>query len=222
MTVSQEDKDAMARLLAVMNGESAPSSAAVAKRAPIMETEEIGGPGVITQREITAMADVLGKLNKVTQQVMFESNADTESRMAVRTMRTDDVVKVGEYQIDIVTNERRLAGKQYYRIEHTGSSTVIANDITLYEVALAVVKLLNGNAYVNDNRIRRLFEIDERYTGHRVDAMTARIHMRRAEKAGDKFKQDILESRYQKSLDEAMRAKGEIKKALISGGNNNR
>ena len=214
--VTPEEKDAMARLLAMMNGETPAPAPQPSNRQSVTESQEIGGPGVITQGEINAMADVLGKLNKVTQQVMLESNGDSEARMAVKTTRTDDGVKVGEYKIEILMNERRLAGKQYYRIEHTGSKTVIANDITLYEVALSVVKLLNSNTYVNDQRIRKLFEIDERYTGHRVDAMTAKIHMRRAEKKGEDFRIDVLESRYQKSLDEATRAKQDIKKVLGS------
>ena len=222
MTVSQEEKDAMARLLAMMNGETPSPAASASQKQTISESEEVGGPGVVTQREINAMADVLGKLNKVTQQVMLESNGDTEARMAIRTSRTDDGVKVGEYKIEIVMNERRLAGKQSYRIEHTGSNTVIADDITLYEVALNVVKLLNNNTYVNDLRIRKLFEVDERYKGHRVDAMTAKIHLRKAEKVGDKFRMDMLESRYQKSIDEAMRAKHDIRKVLNNGRGDNR
>lgn len=222
MTVSQEEKDAMARLLAMMNGETPTPSASIPNRQPVMEAEEICGPGVVTQREINAMSDVLSKLNKVTQQVMLESNGDSEARMAIKTSRTDDSVKVGEYKIEILMNERRLAGKQYYRIEHTGSRTTIADDITLYEVALTVVKLLNNNTYVNDQRIRKLFEIDERYTGHRVDAMTAKIHMRRAEKQGEHFRMDVLESRYQKSLDEATKAKQDIKKVLDNGRGANR
>jgi len=218
--VTPEEKDAMARLLAVMNGEA--PTAATTGRQPVMETEEVGGPGVVTQSEINAMANVLGKLNKVTQQVMLENSGDAEARMAMRTTRTPDGVKVGEYKIEVMMNERRLAGKQYYSIEHTGSNTVIANDITLYEVALAVVKLLNNNTYVNDHRIRQLFEVDERFTGHRVDAMTAKIHMRRAEKTGDTMKQDVFESRYQKSIDEAMRAKQDIKKILNHGSSSHR
>lgn len=220
--VTPEEKDAMARLLAMMNGETPAPAPHQSNRQSVAESQEIGGPGVITQGEINAMADVLGKLNKVTQQVMLESNGDSEARMAVRTTRIDDGVKVGEYKIEILMNERRLAGKQYYRIEHTGSKTVIANDITLYEVALSVVKLLNSNTYVNDQRIRKLFEIDERYTGHRVDAMTAKIHMRRAEKKGEDFRIDVLESRYQKSLDEATRAKQDIKKVLGNARGDNR
>ncbi len=213
MVVSNEEREAMARMMAIMNGET-PPPASNSVTTPINEGVELAGPGVVTQREINAMADVLSKLNNVTHQVMLESNGDVNTKMDIMTTRTDRAVNVGGYKIEILTDERRVAGKQYYRIEHAASGTVIADDITLYEVALGVVKLLNSNRYVNDIKVRNLFEIDARYTSHRVDAISAKMAHRKAEKSGNMIKEDIYATKYQKALDLAMAAKSDLKRAL--------
>lgn len=214
MVVSNEEREAMARMMAIMNGETPPASSNYSTSTPVNEGVELAGPGAVTQRDINAMADVLNKLNNVTHQVMLESNGDVNTKMDILTSRTDRAVNVGGYKIEIMTNERRIAGKQYYRIEHAASGTVIADDITLYEVALGVVKLLNNNRYVNDNKVRNLFEIDARYTSHRVDAISAKISHRKAERAGNMIKEDIYATKYQKALDLAMTAKNDLKRAL--------
>jgi len=213
MVVSNEEREAMARMMAIMNGETPPAMS-TSGSAPITEGVELAGPGVVTQREINAMADVLSKLNQVTHQVMLESNGDVNTKMDIMTTRSDRAVNVGGYKIEIMTDERRIAGKQYYRIEHATSGTVIADDITLYEVALGVVKLLNNNKFVNDIKVRNLFEIDARYTSHRVDAISAKLAHRKAEKTGNMIKEDIYATKYQKALDLAMSAKAELKRAL--------
>lgn len=210
--VSNEDRDAMARILAAMNGDSAPL--VESKSQTTAPDIEIGGPGVVTTAEIDAMANVMNKLNKVTQQVMLESNGNLQDRLDVRTSRNENSVKVGEYTIGIRLNERRLAGKQYYTIEHTSTKTVIADDITLYETALTVVKLLNNSHYVNHPSVRKLFELDDRYTSHRISAMSAKISARKAEKNNDTFKKDIYESKVQASLDQALNAKKDIKQEI--------
>jgi hypothetical protein len=210
--VTDAEREAMARVMAIMNGESVPAQPQVSNRSAAPEIE-IGGPGVVTTAEVSAMANVLKSLNKVTQQVMLESS-NPHDKLDIRTSRDSSGVKVGEYKIEIQHSDRRLAGKQFYSIEHTGTGTVIANDITLYETALAVVKLLNNNHYVNHTNVRRLFELDDRYTSHRISAMSAKIAGRKAEQRGDDFKKDIYESKVQSSLDQALQAKKDLKKAI--------
>lgn len=215
--VTDAERDAMARMMAIMNGETPAPAVNYGGSTQVNEAIEISGPGVITQGEINAMANVLEKLNKVTHQVMLESNGDVDTKMDIMTSRTDRTVNVGGYKIGILTNERRIAGKQYYCIEHAASGTVIADDITLYEVALGVVKLLNNNRFVNDPSVRSLFEVDTRYTSHRIDAMSAKLRHRKAERAGDMIKEDIYATKYQKALDQAMGAKAELKRMLTNG-----
>lgn len=212
MTVSSEEKDAMQRLLDVMEGKT-PSSPALPTNHG-SSNMELAGAGQVTQRDIDAMSQVLAKLNTVTQQVVYESEQDPQLRSAMVTERNDSGVKVGSYQIMIKEDEKRLAGKQYYSIYHTRTNDIIADDLTLYETALTIVKVLNSGRYVNDPLVRKLFEADDRYTSHRTDAIRFKARMKQAEKRGDDSKMDVYESRYQVAIDNAMTFKKDIKKLI--------
>lgn len=213
MSVSPEERDAMARIMMMMEGKtpSKPSPANKTSAAPI----ELAGPGQVTSADVNAMADVLQKLNSVSDRVVTEmvteSNYNTEVRTAITTSRNEHGVKVGLYQIMIKEDEKRLASKQYYSIYHTKTGDVIADDLSLYETALNVVKLLNSGKFVNSSEVRKLFESDDSYTAHRQDALRFKKAMIIAERKSDFSKRDLYESRYQASLDRAMAAKKEIK-----------
>lgn len=211
--VSPEDKDAMKRLLEMMEGKT-PSSPSPTPVSYGSNEVELAGAGQVTQRDIDAMSSVIKKLNSVTQEVISESYANPILAEAVQTKRNEEGVKVGSYQIMIKEDQRRLAGKQYYSIYHSRTNDIIANDLSLYETALMVVKLLNAGGYVNDPVIRKLFEADDFYTSHRTDAIRFKAKARSCEKIGDRSKMDVFESRYQASLDNAMTYKKQIKKLI--------
>lgn len=212
MNVSPEEKAAMQRLLEVMEGKNpAPPAQSVRYGSPDVE---LAGAGQVTQRDIDAMSDVLNKLNNVTQQVIYEGENDPQLRTAIVTERNENGVKVGNYQIMIKEDEKRLAGKQYYSIYHTRTNDIIADDLSLYETALTIVKVLNSGRYVNDPLVRKLFEADDRYTAHRTDAIRFKARIKQAERRGDLSKRDMYESRYQVSIDNAMSFKKDIKKLI--------
>ena len=210
MTVSPEDRDAMARLLDIMNGNS-PTTHTTSHSSPKTSSGvELAGPGVPTRADVDAMANILGKLSTLTvsKSHILQESVDTELAEAIQTERTETGVNVGRYQIMIKENPRRLAGKQYYSIYHSVTNDVIADDLSLYETALTAVRLLNNGKYANCKEIRKLFEQDDLYTAHRVDALT---YKRRLQRLDDPVKHDIYESRYQASIDKAMTAKKQIK-----------
>lgn len=208
MTVSSQDRDEMTRLLNIIEGKETSSPV---KNLPSSSagSVELAGPGAITQADINAMAGILSKLNSVdTRTTIVENVDDRLFNEALETSRTDDGVKVGKYKIQIQENKKRLAGKQYYSIYHSITNETIADDLSLYETALAAVRLLNNGKFVNSKEVRKLFEQDDIYTSHRVDALRYKY---RLSKSKDPMKQDIYESRYQASLDRAMLAKQQIK-----------
>lgn len=209
MTISKEDRDAMSRLLEIMNGKKPSTPAQVAQHSPV--GVELAGPGVPTQADISAMANILTKLNTLpveTPARVLTESADRELVEAIQTERLPSAVNVGRYQIMIKENAKRLAGKQYYSIYNSLTNDVIADDLSLYETALTAVRLLNNGKFTNSKEIRKLFEQDDLYTAHRVDAL---MYKRRLAKVNDPIKQDIYESRYQASIDKAMSAKKQIK-----------
>lgn len=216
MAVTPEERDAMARLLSVMEGKEPPP---LANNRPAARSDmpiELPGAGQITSADISAMADVMSKLNALTDQVVgemvTESQSNQEVRTAITTSRNDAGVKVGLYQIMIKEDEKRLAGKQYYSIYNTKTNDIIADDLSLYETALNVVKLLNSGKFANSSEVRKLFDYDDGYTSHKQDALRYKKAMMIAERKSDFGKRDIYESRCQASMDRAMACKKEIKR----------
>ena len=214
MTVTPEDRDAMADILRIMEGKSpisSPKKPSAGSNAPV----ELAGPGVVTNADINAMADVLNKLNSVSNDVVKEMVTESEYNsgmdFALNTVKNDTGVKVGKYQIMIKEDTTRLAGKQYYSIYNTRTNDVVADDLSLYETALTVVKLLNNGKYTNSPEVRKLFDYDDTYTSHKQDAIRFKRAMVVAEKKSDFSKYELYESRHQASLDRAMAAKKNIK-----------
>jgi hypothetical protein len=212
MTVTPEERDAMANILRAMNGE-APITPV--KNSNVTNSVELAGPGAVTNADINAMADVLNKLNSVSNDVVKEMVVESEYNpsvdMALNTSKNEDGVKVGRYQILIKEDDKRLAGKQYYSIYNTRTNDIIADDLSLYETALTVVKLLNGGKYTNSPDVLKLFDYDNTYTAHKQDAIRFKRAMIVAERKNDYSKYELYESRQQASLDRAMAAKKNIK-----------
>lgn len=206
--VTPEDTDAMARILRAINGE--PQSEL--KTNPTTYAAELNGPGQISRHDVDAMASVMTRLNSLSNRVvdnMITEGVDSPHvSEALYTERTDIGIKVGRYQILIKEDQKRLAGKQFYSIFNSLTNDTIADDISLYEAALAVVRLLNNGHFANSVDVRKLFEHDDAYTSHRIDALT---YKRKLATISDPSKKDIFESRYQASLDRCMNAKRIIK-----------
>jgi hypothetical protein len=211
--VTPEDRDAMARLLEIMGGNtSVPASTTRTVTESFDQPVELAGPGQVTRKDVDAMASVLTRLNSLSNHVvdnMITEGAEfPKAAEALQTQRIQNGVKVGRYQILVKEDASRLAGKQFYSIYNSLTNDTIADDISLYETALTAVRLLNSGRFANSLEVRKLFEQDDAYTSHRVDAL---MYKRKMSATSDPSKRDIFESRYQASLDRCMAAKKQIK-----------
>ena len=209
-SVTPEDRDAMARILQMMNGETPSSSSAPST---ISESAvDLAGPGQVTKADVDAMASVLGRLNNLSNRVvdtmLTEGAVSPAVSEALNTEKLQSGVKVGRYQILVKEDHNRLAGKQFYSIYNSLTNDTIADDISLYETALGVVRLLNSGSFTNSQEVRKLFEYDDLYSSHRVDAL---VYKKKMSTNPDPSKRQIFESRYQASLDRCMLAKKNIK-----------
>jgi len=208
--VTPEEREAMLRLRNIMEGVHNPEPAK--PNSNLSREVELAGPGQVTNADIHAMSDVLSKLNSITNHVVddmiTESVAHPQISEALHTQKLSNGIKVGRYQILVKEDAQRLAGKQFYSIYNSLTNDTIADDISLYETALAVVRLLNKGKFANSAEVRQLFENDDAYTSHKVDAINFK---RRLKTVKDVAKQDIYESRLQASMDRCMAAKKLIK-----------
>lgn len=216
MNVSTQDRDAMMRLMKIMNGEAAPTqneSLSGASASPV----ELAGAGQVTSRDIQAMAQVLNKLNAVmesTHQHMWEQGAqDPEMAEALITEKQADHVKIGQYKIRVQEDAHRVAGKQYYSVVNVVTGDTLAHELSLYEAAHGLVRMLNRGMWINSPKVRELLEAEAAYTGHRVDAIRYhRMLQKLTESVSNQSKRELYETRKQVSLDKSMQAKKLIKK----------
>ena len=213
MAVTPEERDAMLRLRNIMEGKQTPNvQGSQTYMAGPTNTGELAGPGQVTSADVNAMASVLNRLNNLSNHVVddmiTESVVHNNVAEALVTERVTNGVKVGRYQILVKEDALRTAGKQFYSIYNSLTNDTIADDISLYETALAVVRYLNAGKFANDPAIRKLFEHDDSYTSHRVDAVQFK---KRLLTTKDPVKKDLYESRLQASMDRCMDAKRLIK-----------
>lgn len=219
MSVTPEERDAMQRLLRVMNGESASlhesKTSTVNQAGPVI----LPGAGQITSQDVNAMADVLKRLEQAvsgtSQQMVMESQVDQELNEALVTNSIPQGVKVGIYKIQQRLDEHRMAGKQYYDVINSLTGQTVAHELSLYEAAHGLVKLLNNGKYFNSSEVRELMEAESNYTSHKIDAVRYHRMMLRAQKTGDHNKGDLMEVRKQSSMDRAMMAKKLVKKLYM-------
>ena len=217
MTVNDAERNAMARLLEIMNGNTA--SVQPVKESygsPSSDLVELPGAGNVTQRDIQAMAAVLEKFNSaVTQtqsQLMTESVTDSRVAEALVTEKQTTSIRIGHYKIAVRMDESRVAGKQYYDVIHGVTGEKLASELSLYEAAHGLVRLLNAGKYVNSQQVRDLLEAEASYTGHRIDAIHFHKMARKAHAKNLASKADLYEDRKAASMDRAAQAKATLKK----------
>jgi len=213
MTVSSEERDFMQNLLDKLNGEvaTAPVKKLTENRKTHAEPVELAGPGAVTQNDIMAMSQVLSRLDELTNDMVSDPEPAQEFKQALHETRNRIGIKVGNWQIAQHEDTARLAGKQYFSIYHSETQQVIANDISLYETALSVARLLNTGEYVNSVKVRELFEQDDSYTSHKIDARRFYIRSRNSTSPAQK---ELYENRMQASRDRAHLLRNHLKKNL--------
>jgi len=212
MTVSSEERDFMQNLLDKLNGEVATTKPGKLteqrkKSGPV----ELAGPGGVTDSDIMAMSQVLSRLDGLTNDMVNDPEPTQQFSQALHESRNKIGVMVGKWQIAQHEDATRLAGKKYFSIYHSETQQVIANDISLYETALCVARLLNTGEYVNSIKVRELFEQDDSYTSHRIDAHRFLI---RGKKSTNPQQRDLYEARMQASRDRAKQILTSVKKSI--------
>ena len=215
MTVTDSDRLAMSRLLEIMNGQT-PSTPALHESVTHTHPVELPGAGQISSRDIQAMAQVLSKFNQAVNQthkdLIRESVHDANVAEALVTERIQDNVRIGPYKIAVRMDESRVAGKQYYDVIHSQTGDKLAHELSLYEAAHGLVRLLNSGKYVNHPQVRELLEAEAAYTGHRVDAIRYHNMINKAKKTQQLMKLEVYEARKADHMDRAAIAKAQVKK----------
>jgi hypothetical protein len=109
-------------------------------------------------------------------------------------------------------DETRVAGKQFYDVIHSATGDKLAHELSLYEAAHGLVKLLNSGKYINHPEVRELLEAEAAYTSHRVDAIRYHKMIQVAQKNNQLSKLDLYEARKDAIMDRAAQHKAHVKK----------
>lgn len=221
MTVTPEEKAAMARFMSILNGD-------VSDTQPLTETHssqrstpvELAGAGQVTSADVRAMADVLTRLNSaisaVSNEMVVESAADPAVAEALVTEQTHTGVKIGRYEIRVNLDETRLVNKQNYSVVNKLTGETLAHELGLYEAAHGLVRLLNSGHYINSSTVRELLEAENSYTSHKIDALRFRRRAKKSQNEGNTHAFSLYEARRVDSMDKSMSAKARVKKIYNS------
>ena len=215
MSVTPEEREAMSRLLSIVNGEN-PNPVTPASRTALSETTELAGAGQVTSADVRAMSEVLERLNKaisdVSNDMLTESTHNPEVAEALVTTAGAGAVKIGRYEIRVNLDESRMVNKQNYSVVNKITGETLANELGLYEAAHGLVKLLNAGQYINSSIVRDLLEAEAAYTSHKMDAVRFKRRSKKSLQEGNQITHELYETRRVDAMDKAMKNKARVKK----------
>ena len=215
-TPNRSDVDSMQRLMDIMNNgminESAePSFNQIHSSQPdrIASTVVVSGDaGVSSMKEI--LSRFYESTNNSVERVVTEKAEQSPLlKEALNTHLTETGVQVGSWEIKV---HEDAPNQKTYDVTNVHTGEPIAHDLSLYESALGLTKLLNRNVGINSSRVREILELEEEFTRHRTDAAVFKRKISRMLKEGDDFRANIAEDRYEECKRQAI----ELRSRLIS------
>lgn len=203
MTVSPQDIAEMARLRAILTGNSVPVSESVHTPSEVPQYVDPNEDMANIIRKFNAGASstyLSDALDDSIQHLRDNAVSDRRLRDALVTERTSHGVKMGSWEIKV--NEEGTT--KYYDVVNVHTKEPIANDLTLYESALALTKLLNFSVGINSPKIQEVLDLENKYARVRQDAAIFRARMKQRMAANDLTRAAIAEDRYNEARSEAL------------------
>jgi hypothetical protein len=214
MTVSVKEIEEMARIRRILNGEYQDVQHDVAQD----YIAEHQSHGVTTpSRELGTstdgtddMKEILRRFNQgasmSVQRITENEDTDREFHTALVTERTKDGVKVGSWEIKVYEDQ----GNKTYDIVNVKTNEPIARDLTLYESALAITKMLNKNMGINHRHVMEVLTLEDQYARARQEAALFKRKARRMNESQNRFEACVADDRYQESRALALKHKAQI------------
>lgn len=203
----------MARLMAIMNGQTPPANPDAAPGAERLQAQgpvAVGpppAPGTADAASIDFMRGILSKFHGAAdgaaRSLVQESKRDPQLRESMMMAETPSGARFGEWEIEV----RENGGRKFYDI--TRGDEKIASDLTLYEAALGIVRALNNGRYINSPDVRSILKDEEEYAHALHDAIL--FKRRLTEGVVDRNKREVHEARYGEAKRRAVAARDRIK-----------
>lgn len=210
MAVDPRAVDEMARIRRILNGEYEQETTDVAQNY-VMESKSIGSGEIGVNSDPTAdMKEIMRRFNqgatKSVERITESSDTDRSFASALVTEKTQTGVKVGSWEIKVYED----AGNKTYDICHIHTDEPIARDLTLYESALTISKLLNSHVSINSHQIRDVLSLEESYSAARNEAALFKRKARRMNESNNLFEAHVADDRYQESRRLAIKFRDKI------------
>lgn len=148
--------------------------------------------------DVDAMKEILEAFSSATSNTVTALSETRPEMLAVERIN-NRVVFDKKFEIIISENKRYTVIDQ--------NRTVVAEDLTLYESALGIVRKLNEGCSYLHPAIRKIVALEERYASSRNEARMLKENYQKAKGP----KADILAAKYQSARDIAVEAKNLIK-----------
>jgi hypothetical protein len=165
----------------------------------------------VSGSETDHMREILKRFYESTNSSMARINerAETNPRLkeALATKKTPKGVQVGSWEISV---HEDTPGTKTYDVVNVHTNEPIAHDLSLYESALGLTKLLNKNVGINNPRIHEILRLEDEFTRQRNDASTFKRKINRMIKEGDEFRAHIAEDRYNECKTQAISLRNQL------------
>lgn len=198
--VDPREVEEMARIRRILNGEYQEEVREVARNhiTQVNESYDVSAD-INSQDPKEQMKAILQRFNQgasnSVQRIQESNDTHPAFESALKTEMTPSGVKIGSWEIKVYEDN----GNKTYDVCHVHTGEPIARDLSLYESALAMSKLLNKHVSINSPQIREVLELEESYSRARQDAALFKRKARRMNESANHFEAHVADARYQES-----------------------
>lgn len=141
--------------------------------------------------------------------LMDRAKIDPELREAMQTFETPTGTRVGSWEIRVNEDAR---GLKSYDVVSTVTGDSITTELTLYDAAHGIVRLLNEGVGINNAKIRDILNIEAEYARARMKAAEFRDRQRIYESSREFSRAAVMEDRFEDALSKAKTARSRLAK----------
>jgi hypothetical protein len=211
MAVDPREVEEMARIRRILNGEYQEEVQEVARNHVRQVNEHHDAADINSNDPKEQMKAILQRFNQGASNSVQRIQEDTSTHPAFESALKTEVipggVKIGSWEIRVYED----AGNKTYDVCHVQTSEPIARDLTLYESAVAITKLLNKHVSINSAQVREVLELEENYSRARTDAALFKRKARRMNESANEFEAHVADARYQEARATAIKFRDKLK-----------
>lgn len=182
----------------------------------MMAVADPGNPELINNKPSVALSSVDGKedmkriltvFHKTTNDVFRDAKYERELREAMMTESIPNGARIGDWEIRTIT----VNGRKFYNIGAVGEDRLVVAELSLFEAAQGIVRILNNGGRLNNKEAMQLLTLENEYSRAVEDAI--RFKSRMMSNPNDS-RVKVFEDRYSEAKYRALSSKEKILKIV--------